>query len=215
MCGSGWPKSTWSCPAQHEREKHPEQENPGVPTGIHVRPCWLRALKVQRQGLVWVDLRRKECPGGLQQLPVLTQSHSPPPHSVCCLRVRGTLEILGKPVLFPKDTHTPEGLCRYGKTISSVLGGSLHFPPSQSLQKQTAGLRSSPVRVRILGPPFYLQLRSCLQPLLAYPRPLMGTISELEQISTTSTPSHYTVGKTGQGRDNPQTQESRWGTSAK
>lgn len=42
----------------------------------------------------------------------------------------------------------------------------------------------------------------------------MGTISELREIST-STPSHYTVGKTGQGRDSPKTQESRWGVGPK
>lgn len=130
------------------------------------------------------------------------------PNNVCCLKVRGTLGISGKTVPFPKHTHPPEGLHRYGKTIRSVPGGNLYFPPSQSRLKQTAGLRSSLVRVRIPGLPFYSQLRSCLQPLLAYPWPLMGTISELEQIST-SIPSHYTVGKTGQGTDSPQTQESR------
>lgn len=69
-----------------------------------------------------------------------------------------------------------------------------------------------PVRVRIPRLPFYSQLRSCLQPLLAYPRPLMGTISELEQIST-SIPSHCTVGKTGQ--EQRQTWRGRWGTGPK
>lgn len=154
-----------------------------------------------------MNLRRNECPGGLQQSPSSPKATVPPSH-VCCLKVRGTLGILGKTVPFPKHTHPPEGLRRYGRTISSVLGGNLYFPPSQSLQKQTAGLRSSLVRVRIPGLPFYSQLRRCLQPLLAYPWPLMGTISELEQIST-SIPSHYTAGKTGQGTDSPQTQESR------
>lgn len=42
----------------------------------------------------------------------------------------------------------------------------------------------------------------------------MGTISKLRQIST-STPSHNTVGKTGQGRDSPKMQESRWGAGPK
>lgn len=95
------------------------------------------------------------------------------PNNVCCLKVRGTLGISGKTVPFPKHTHPPEGLHRYGKTIRSVPGGNLYFPPSQSRLKQTAGLRSSLVRVQIPGLPFYSQLRSCLQPLLAYPWPLM------------------------------------------
>lgn len=147
-----------------------------------------------------MNLRRNECPGGLQQSPSSPKATVPPTQRV--------LSQSEKAVPFPKQTHPPEGLCRYGKTISSVLGGNLYFPPSQSLQKQTADLQSSLVRVRIPGLPFYSQLRSCLQPLLAYPWPLMGTISELEQIST-SIPPHYTVGKTGQGTDSPQTQESR------